>query len=138
MFEAGGAIYVYLSYGVHHCVNIVTGPLGEGQAVLIRALEPTTGLEDMAARRHTSSPRLLTSGPGRLSQALGLKLSDSGSHLGETLSLRPAGPYPAQALAVATSPRIGITKATDYPWRFFLRDNPFVSRPQHAKRRPGK
>ena len=127
MFGAGGAIYVYLSYGVHNCVNIVTGPAGEGQAVLIRALEPTIGLDVMATRRHTAGPRLLTSGPGRLSQSLGIGLDLSGSRLGETLSLRPTGPYPAQALAVATSPRIGITKAADYPWRFYLRDNPYVS-----------
>jgi DNA-3-methyladenine glycosylase len=127
MFEAGGSIYVYLSYGVHNCVNIVTGGSGEGQAVLIRALEPTTGLDTMATRRHTDKLLNLTSGPGKLTQALGIKLQHSGSRLGETLSLRPVSPYPAQALAIATSPRIGISKAVDFPWRFFLLNNPYVS-----------
>jgi DNA-3-methyladenine glycosylase len=89
MFEAAGTIYVYFTYGMHTCLNIVTGPAGEAQAVLIRALEPTRGQDTMAARRHTTDPRLLTSGPARLAQALGVTLSLSGSRLGETLSLHP-------------------------------------------------
>ena len=89
MFERGGAIYVYLSYGINYCVNIVTGPAGEASAVLIRALEPNTGLEIMARRRHTSDPLRLASGPGKLTHALGIGLGLSGSRLGETLALRP-------------------------------------------------
>ena len=89
MFERGGAIYVYFSYGVHTCVNIVTGPAGEAGAVLIRALEPTAGLDTMAGRRGTTDPLRLTSGPGKLTQALGIGLDLSGTRLGQTLSLRP-------------------------------------------------
>jgi DNA-3-methyladenine glycosylase len=125
MFGAGGAVYVYLSYGVHTCVNIVTGGEGEGQAVLIRALEPTTGLDAMAVRRRTTDPLKLCSGPGKLGQALGIGLDLSGSRLGETLSLRPAH---SPAPEVAAGPRIGISKAIDHPWRFYVRSSRFISR----------
>jgi DNA-3-methyladenine glycosylase len=127
MFLAGGYVYVYLSYGVHACINIVTGPAGEGQAILLRALEPLTGLDAMARRRNLTSPLQLTSGPGKLTQALGISLSLSGTHLGAALMLKPPrvdyNPGP-----IATGPRIGITKATDRPWRYYLRDSPFLSR----------
>jgi DNA-3-methyladenine glycosylase len=95
MFEAGGAIYVYLSYGIHTCLNLVTGPAGEAQALLIRALEPTRGLDVMATRRHLPWPlssadhRRLARGPGSLGQALGITRALSGTHLGEVLELRP-------------------------------------------------
>ncbi len=105
MFEAGGTIYVYFSYGVHNCLNIVTGPAGEAQAVLIRALEPTTGAEVMAARRGLTDPRLLTSGPGRLTQALGITLADSGTRLGGRISLRPPS-QPVVPAGIATGPRV--------------------------------
>ena len=129
MFEAGGTIYVYLSYGLHTCLNIVTGPAGKAQAVLIRALEPTQGLAAMAARRRTTTERLLASGPGRVGQALGLTLALSGQQLGQTLELRP----PRTALPaklVAKGPRVGIRLATDRPWRFWLAGNRFVSGPR--------
>jgi DNA-3-methyladenine glycosylase len=125
MFEAGGTLYVYLSMGIHNCLNIVTGPAGVGQAVLIRALEPTLGIERMIGRRGTDKLTNLASGPGKLTQALGVTRQLSGTRLGQTLSLRePNVPKPK----VATSPRIGISKAVDYPWRFYVPDNPFVSR----------
>lgn len=126
MFLAGGTVYVYLSYGLHTCVNLVTGPVGNGQAVLIRALEPTIGLEVMAQRRNQTDPRLLTRGPGRVGQALGITRNLSGSQLGGMLELRP----PTTALdpaQIVRGPRVGITKAADNPWRFWLRDNRFVS-----------
>jgi DNA-3-methyladenine glycosylase len=126
MFEAGGTIYVYLSYGIHTCVNITTGPAGEGQAVLIRALEPTRGLDIIAARRGTAVPRLLASGPGRVTQALGISLELSGSKLGDVLSLNPPV-TPVAPSEIASGPRVGITKAAGHPWRFALRHNPFVS-----------
>jgi DNA-3-methyladenine glycosylase len=129
MFQAGGVIYVYLSYGLHHCVNLVTGPAGEGQAVLIRALEPTIGLEVMTARRGATKPELLTTGPGRVGQALGLRLQHSGSRLGEVLELRPQ-PAKLPAPVIARGPRIGISRAKDHPWRFWLAGSRFVSHPR--------
>jgi DNA-3-methyladenine glycosylase len=127
MFETGGGIYVYLSYGIHTCVNITTGPAGNGQAVLIRALEPTIGLGTMAARRHLSAPEALTSGPGKLTQALGITLGLSGERLGGVISLRPPA-VPVDPALVATGPRIGISRARSLPWRFYLAQNRFVSR----------
>lgn len=129
MFAAGGAVYLYRSYGIHTCMNIVTGPAGEAQAVLIRALEPTIGLELMARRRRTASPRLLASGPGRVGQALGLTVAMSGQKLNTgTLELRPPSSPIDPAEIVATT-RIGIKVATENPWRFYLASNLHVSRP---------
>lgn len=126
MFEVGGTIYIYRSYGIHFCLNLVTGPAGEAQAVLIRALEPTRGLDLMAARRRTTDPHRLTRGPGSLGQALGITLALSGAQLGNTLELRP----PATPLAlgqITAGPRIGISQAKDHPWRFYLTGSLFVS-----------
>lgn len=129
MFQAGGGVYVYLSYGIHTCVNIVTGPAGEANALLIRALEPTCGLEVMAQRRGTAVAHKLTTGPGNLTQALGITLALSGTRLEGVLSLRaPAALVPPQSIAIG--PRVGISRAADYPWRFYLKNNPFVS---HAR-----
>jgi DNA-3-methyladenine glycosylase len=127
MFERGGAIYVYLSYGVHCCINIVTGPAGEASAVLIRALEPTVGLEVMSQRRGNNDPRKLSSGPGKLTQALGITLALSGSRLGQSLSLRPPT-APIELQQIATGPRVGVSQAVGRPWRFWLRDSPFISK----------
>jgi DNA-3-methyladenine glycosylase len=127
MFELGGTIYVYFSYGMHTCVNIVTGPAGEAGAVLIRALEPGVGLEVMTARRGHTDLHLLTSGPGRLTQALGITLELSGTRLGGTLSIQPPS-HPLPPNAVVSGPRVGISRAADRPWRFWVRGNPFVSR----------
>jgi DNA-3-methyladenine glycosylase len=126
MFEAGGAVYVYLSYGIHSCLNIVTGPAGEAQALLIRALEPTRGLDTMATRRGTTNLRHLTRGPGSLGQALGITRDLSGTHLGEILELRPPE-TPIDPAAITAGPRIGISQAKDHPWRFYLTGSPFVS-----------
>lgn len=127
MFEAAGAIYVYFTYGMHTCVNLVTGPAGEAQAVLIRALEPTRGLELMRTRRAGRELTQLTNGPAKLTQALGLTLTQSGSHLGDQLILHPPAD-PVDPALIRTGPRIGIKQATDLPWRFWLASNPFVSR----------
>ena len=127
MFELGGEIYVYFTYGMYNCVNIVTGPKGQAQAVLIRALEPTSGVEIMEQRRHNPNPLLLTSGPGRLTQALGITLNLSGSKLGETLSIKPPA-IAANEADITRGPRIGISRATANPWRFCLRNNPYVSK----------
>jgi DNA-3-methyladenine glycosylase len=125
MFERGGTVYVYLSYGMHSCMNITTGPAGEGQAILIRALEPTAGLPAMMTRRRTANPLQLCNGPGKLTQALGIDLNLSGTHLGQDLVLRPPSTTPA---TIATGPRIGISKAKDLPWRFYIASNPYISR----------
>lgn len=127
MFRAGGCVYAYRSYGLHTCLNIVTGRAGEGQAVLIRALEPTAGLAEMIRRRKLTNPRLLAAGPGRLTQALGIRLSDTGTVLGGTITLR-APEIPTDPRLIIAGPRIGISKAKDMPWRFYLDQNPFVSR----------
>jgi len=127
MFEAGGQIYVYLSYGIHTCMNIVAGPAGTAGAVLIRALEPSRGVDTMQIRRHTTNLWQLCSGPGKLTQALGIGLALSGSRLGAELSLRAITPGPIPETIIA-GPRVGISRAKDLPWRFTIADNKFVSK----------
>jgi DNA-3-methyladenine glycosylase len=127
MFETGGLIYVYRSYGLHACVNIVTGQKGNASAVLIRALEPTTGLDEMTARRPGRTVRNLCNGPGNLTQALAIDISFSGTRVGEHVVLRPPS-RPILASEIIATNRIGITKASDYPWRFLIKDSPFVSK----------
>ena len=126
MFGPPLTAYVYRSYGVHWCVNIVTGPVGHGAAVLLRAIEPTTGLAVMAERRRTAEPRLLASGPGRLTEALGISIA----HDGLPLDAPPFELIPREGTPdIAAGPRVGITKAAERPWRFGLRGSPFLSRP---------
>jgi DNA-3-methyladenine glycosylase len=122
MFGAPGRAYVYRSYGVHWCLNFVCEP---GSAVLLRALEPTNGLDTMAARRGTSEPRLLAAGPGRLTQALGL----TGEHDGLALDRPPFELYAAGDVEIAVGPRIGITKAAELPWRYGEAGSRYLSRP---------
>lgn len=129
MFGPPGRLYVYRSYGLHWCVNVVCAPAGVGAAVLLRALEPTHGLGVMAARRGLADPRLLCAGPGRLAQALGLDGADDGAAL---LPPRFALVPPAGAVEHESSPRIGISKAAAVPWRFAITGSPWTSR---ARRR---
>ena len=133
MYKGRGYIYTYRSYGIHTCMNIVTGPGGQAQAVLIRALEPTVGLDTMAARRQLTDPRLFAKGPGRLTQALGITLGDSGQQLGGRISLLPPQ-TPINQKDIIAGPRIGISAAKDNPWRFYLRQNRFVSGPRNMTR----
>ncbi len=136
MFGPPGHAYVYLIYGVHHCLNIVTGPEGDGQAVLIRALEPLMGVDVMRRNRGREAERDLTSGPGKLCQALGVdrRLDGHDLCLGRELWLEDA-PRPAEP--ICAGPRVGVRgddAALTRPWRYFLKDNPFVSRsPQSCK-----
>jgi len=128
MFLAGGRLYVYLSYGLHHAINIVTGPAGRGEAVLIRAAEPIDGVEIMQNNRGIRDTYKLTNGPGKLAQALGVgDTSLSGKILNKSsILLEPGGLKNEEETAAA--PRIGITKAAGRPWRFYIKGNPFVSR----------
>jgi DNA-3-methyladenine glycosylase len=128
LFGPAGRAYVYLSYGIHSLLNFVAEPEGDAAAVLIRALQPTAGLEAMRARRGDRPDGELCSGPGKLTEALGVGLERNGADLGQDpfLLLEREGPAPK----VVAGPRIGITKAVDRPWRFSLAGSRFVSRPR--------
>ena len=126
MFGPPGHTYVYRSYGIHWCLNVVCREAGHGAGVLIRALEPTEGLEAMRERRGVDDARLLCSGPGRLCQALGVTRVLDGLPL-DALPVRLLAA--TAAAAVLRGPRIGLTKAADVPWRFGLAGSGFVSRP---------
>jgi DNA-3-methyladenine glycosylase len=132
MFGPPGHAYVYFTYGMHHCMNVVTGSTGEGSAVLLRAAEPLEGLEEMARRRGTNDPRALCSGPGRLCQALGIDRADNGLDLvrGRLLWLLEGAPVAPSTISVG--PRVGITSGTERPWRFSVQGDRFVSRARPA------
>lgn len=126
MFGPAGHAYVYRSYGIHWCANVVCSPPGHGAAVLLRALEPTHGLDEMRARRGPVADRLLCSGPGRLTQALRLTGEDTGARLvPPRFSLAP----PDRAPGILRTPRIGITKATERDWRYVEAGTSWSSRP---------
>ena len=128
LYGPPGTSYVYRSYGVHWCFNAVTEREDLPSAVLVRALQPLVGLETMARRRGRDEPRLLCAGPGRLCQALGI----TGAHDGRSLATGPIRllrPKRAERVSVAVGPRIGITKAADWPLRFVERGSPWLSRP---------
>lgn len=127
MWGPPGTAYVYLSYGAHACMNVVTEPLGRPGAVLLRALEPVHGIALMQRRRGNDDPRYLASGPGRLTQAMGITLAHNQADL-VTGSLYVARGRDPVGSIVAT-PRIGISVATDRRWRFVIRGSPFLSRP---------
>jgi DNA-3-methyladenine glycosylase len=125
MFGPPGHAYVYRSYGIHWCLNLVCGEDGVAEAVLVRALEPVHGVERMKERRRTETARLLCSGPGRLCEALGVTGEQDGLPLDRPpFQLAPRATTPE----VATAPRIGITQAAERPWRYLLAGSPFLSR----------
>jgi DNA-3-methyladenine glycosylase len=132
LFGPPGRAYVYLSYGLHWCLNFVCMPEGHGAGVLIRALEPTAGLETMRERRGVEALRLLCSGPGRLGQALGVTRDLTGVRLDRS-PFRIVVPT-ERPIAVASDVRIGISKARELPWRFVLVGSPCLSRPLTASR----
>jgi DNA-3-methyladenine glycosylase len=124
MFGPPGYAYVYVSHGIHHCMNVTTG---KANAVLIRALEPVLGVEEMARRRGVVDERLLCAGPGRLCQALGITLADDGHDLtGRGLMWLGEG---KSAEALVVTGRIGLTVAANVPWRFVEEGSRFASRP---------
>jgi DNA-3-methyladenine glycosylase len=135
LFGPPGRAYVYLSYGIHSLLNAVAERDGEAAAVLIRALEPTVGVEAMRLRRGRQHDEELCSGPGKLTEALGVGLSDNGASLSAPpfTVLPPEGAW--RTNGVTAGSRIGISKATENPWRYCAADCRFVSRPwpvEHA------
>jgi DNA-3-methyladenine glycosylase len=128
LFGPPGRSYVYLSYGIHSLLNFVAEPEGEAAAVLVRALQPTAGIEAMRARRGGRPDRDLCSGPGKLTEALGIGLEDNDADLSRDpfLLLPPAEGWDAE---IVTGPRVGITKAVERPWRFGEAGSPYVSKP---------
>lgn len=141
MFLPGGHLYVYFSYGMHWCANVVTGPLDRGQAVLLRALEPLEGIDEMRHRRpNARRDRDLANGPGKLTQALGIDRLEDGIDLvvGRRADLVADRPLGARVRIVddgtappaepAVGPRIGLSKARETPWRFFVADSAYLSR----------
>jgi DNA-3-methyladenine glycosylase len=130
MFGPPGRAYVYRSYGIHWCLNFVCGDEGSPQAVLIRALEPISGLEKMAERRGLDDPRLLCAGPGRLCQALGVTREHDGLRLDQPpFDVHGSGGH----VEVLAGPRIGLTVAVEEPWRYVLAGSRFLSRPVPTK-----
>ena len=125
MFGPPGHAYVYRSYGIHWCLNLVCGDVGVPEAALIRALEPTAGLAEMRQRRGTGVDRALCSGPGKLCQALGITRGHDGLALDKSpFRLKERKEVPE----IVTAPRIGITRATELSWRYLERGSQFVSR----------
>lgn len=125
MFGPPGHAYVYRSYGIHWCLNLVCAPEGRAEAALVRALEPARGLEAMRERRGVGPVRALCSGPGKLCQALGITRDLDGFALDDPpfeLIARESAP------PLVVGPRIGITRAVEQPWRYGLADSPFLSR----------
>ena len=132
MFGPPGCAYVYRSYGLHWCINTVCREAGHGAGVLLRALEPTHGIDAMQTRRGLQDVRLLCAGPGRLAQALGIDASFNGRplNLPPFALLEPGAAHAPQPspFEVVSGPRIGISKAVDVPWRFGLRGSRYLSR----------
>jgi DNA-3-methyladenine glycosylase len=133
MFMPGGLLYVYFTYGMHFCCNVVTGREDEGCAVLIRGIEPLTEIEEMSMNRYgkkdlTVKEKInLTNGPAKITRAFGIKREDNGKDLtGNEIFLLDHESIPAKN--ISASKRIGIKKSVDLPWRFYINDNPFVSK----------
>ncbi len=127
MFGPAGHLYVYFTYGMHYCCNVVTGREGEGSAVLIRALEPLEGLDIMEGNRRGRAGVELANGPAKLCQAYGIDKTWNGHDLRQPpLRLQLAEAVPPENIVV--TPRIGISQAKDKPWRFYIKGNPYVSK----------
>jgi DNA-3-methyladenine glycosylase len=128
MFDAPGYVYVYFTYGMHFCMNVVTGQPGHGAAVLIRAIEPLRGEKTMRSHRKDRDDTYIANGPAKLTQALVVDSTFNGHDLRESplkLIVRPE--LPTEDIVQTT--RVGISQAKDVPWRFYIKDSPFASRP---------
>ena len=122
MYTTSGCWYIYLIYGMHYCMNITTNGIGQPGAVLIRALEPIEGIDVMKKRRNTDDVHHLLSGPGKICEALGVDKNFNGiSTDGSVFTAIVPSP-------IIQSPRVGIRAARDLPWRFYVKDNEFVSK----------
>ena len=159
MYGPPGRLYVYFTMGLHFCVNVVCGPEGQASAVLLRALEPTAGLDLMRVRRGFDDPRRLCSGPAKLTQALAITLADNGapacvgdgrftllSRDGEEAAASDLSLGPSRAAAtshivatprIVSTPRIGVAAGAETPWRFVDADSAFLSRPLSRRTKPG-
>ncbi len=126
MFGASGYLYVYFTYGMHYCCNVVVGPVGHGSAVLIRALEPLEGESTMALLRKGRKSQELTNGPAKLCQAFGIDKKLNGHDLRKP-PLRLLEGRRVSAKEIVQTTRIGIHEAIEAPWRFYIRGNPYVS-----------
>ena len=132
MFNGGGFLYVYFTYGMHFCANIVTGKINDGQAILIRAVEPITGINLMAMNRYNKkeiTPKEfinLTNGPAKVCQSFAIARMQNGIDLcSDEICVFNS---PKLSLSkIVTSTRIGIKKSVDLPWRYYIKDNPFIS-----------
>lgn len=133
MFEPGGISYVYFIYGMYHCFNIVTGPKGSGEAVLIRALEPIQGVELMRKRRGREDMKELCSGPGKLCMAMGISPDHNDHPLWKRpLFLKPSPSLPSEQVGVSS--RIGISAGADLELRFFEKGHPGISKRQASRK----
>jgi DNA-3-methyladenine glycosylase len=127
MFGAAGHLYVYFTYGMHYCCNIVVGPPGHGAAVLLRAVEPLAGEAEMAYRRNGREGLELTNGPAKLCQALDIDKTLNGHDL-RTSPLRLIASDELSSDEITQTTRIGISRGQDVPWRFYITGNSYVSR----------
>ncbi|HET9850842.1 MAG TPA: DNA-3-methyladenine glycosylase [Candidatus Saccharimonadales bacterium] len=129
MFEAGGHLYVYFTYGMHYALNIVTGAKGVGEGVLVRAGEPVSGIDIMIKNRGTQVTKNLASGPGKLAQALGIRDTKlSGQPLGKTAIWLEPPKEPIKKADIVIGPRVGVSRAAEALARFYIRANPYVSK----------
>jgi DNA-3-methyladenine glycosylase len=126
MFGQAGHLYVYFTYGMHYCANVVVGPEGYGAAVLIRALEPIEGMKIMSRKRHGRHGTELTNGPAKFCQALGINKALNGHDLTRP-PLYLQAQEPLKTTDIIQTTRIGISRGQDLPWRFYIRDNSYVS-----------
>lgn len=127
MFGPSGFLYVYFTYGMHYCCNVVVGDTGHGAAVLIRALEPVEGIDEMVRNRRGKNGVELTNGPAKVCQALMISKAQNGADLRDgdvRLELAP----PLEPGRIVQTTRIGITQAANVPWRFYIKGNPYVSK----------
>lgn len=128
MFGEPGHAYVYFTYGMHYCLNVTTEPLGQPGAVLIRAVQPIKGIAEMKRRRRTERVKDLSNGPAKLTQAFVVDKELNGHDLTSGEELYVIKPSHAERARVSVTTRIGIRTSAEKPWRFFIEDNPFVSK----------